>query len=32
MASAKKAGLVLLSETAPVPTHFIAVFGVPESK
>jgi ubiquinone/menaquinone biosynthesis C-methylase UbiE len=30
MASAKKAGLVVLSETAPVPTHFIAVFGVPE--
>ena len=29
MANAKKAGLVLLSESTPVPTHFIAVFGVP---
>jgi ubiquinone/menaquinone biosynthesis C-methylase UbiE len=28
MAAAKKAGLVLISETTPVPTHFIAVFGV----
>lgn len=28
MASAQKAGLVLISESTPVPTHFIAVFGV----
>jgi hypothetical protein len=27
MASAQKAGLVLISESTPVPTHFIAVFG-----
>ena len=26
MAAAKKAGLVLLSDTAPMPSHFIAVF------
>ena len=32
MASAKKAGLVLISESTPVPTHFIAVFGVEEPK
>jgi cyclopropane fatty-acyl-phospholipid synthase-like methyltransferase len=29
MASAKKAGLELQSESTPVPTHFIAVFVVP---
>lgn len=32
MASAKKAGLVLIDETTPVPTHFIAVFGVEAKK
>lgn len=32
MASAKKAGLVLIEETTPVPTHFIAVFGVEAKK
>jgi cyclopropane fatty-acyl-phospholipid synthase-like methyltransferase len=32
MANAKKAGLVLVSESTPVPTHFIAVFTVPEAK
>ena len=32
MANAKKAGLVLVSEATPVPTHFIAVFNVPEAK
>ena len=29
MANAKKAGLELVSESTPVPTHFIAVFTVP---
>lgn len=32
MANAKKAGLELVSESTPVPTHFIAVFVVPEAK
>ena len=32
MANAKKAGLVLVSEATPVPTHFIAVFNVVETK
>jgi ubiquinone/menaquinone biosynthesis C-methylase UbiE len=32
MANAKKAGLVLVSESTPVPTHFIAVFTVAEAK
>lgn len=32
MAAAKKAGLELLAESAPVTTHFIAVFVVPEAK
>lgn len=32
MASAKKAGLELQSESTPVPTHFIAVFVAPEGK
>ncbi|HUS29989.1 MAG TPA: class I SAM-dependent methyltransferase [Kofleriaceae bacterium] len=32
MASAKKAGLVLLTETTPVPTHFIAVFTTEAKK
>jgi len=32
MANAKKAGLVLLTQSTPVPTHFIAVFTVGESK
>ena len=32
MANAKKAGLVLLTQSAPVPTHFIAVFTVAEPK
>lgn len=32
MAAARKAGLTLLSESAPVPTHFIAVFVAPEAK
>jgi ubiquinone/menaquinone biosynthesis C-methylase UbiE len=32
MASAQKAGLVLISESTPVPTHFIAVFGVEAKK
>ena len=32
MANAKKAGLVLQSESTPVPTHFIAVFTVAEAK
>lgn len=33
MANAKKAGLELVSESTPVPTHFIAVFRVaPEGK
>ncbi|MEO8702863.1 MAG: methyltransferase [Kofleriaceae bacterium] len=30
MAAAQKAGLKLASESAPVPTHFIAVFVVPD--
>ena len=30
-ANAKKAGLELVSESTPVPTHFIAVFVVPEA-
>ena len=29
MAAAKKAGLTLLSDSTPVPTHFIAIFVVP---
>jgi 2-polyprenyl-3-methyl-5-hydroxy-6-metoxy-1,4-benzoquinol methylase len=29
MAAAQKAGLVVLSESTPVPTHFIAVFTAP---
>jgi precorrin-6B methylase 2 len=32
MAAAKKAGLVLITESTPVPTHFIAVFGVETKK
>ncbi len=32
MAAARKAGLVLQSESTPVPTHFIAVFVSGESK
>ncbi len=32
MASALKGGLVLISESTPVPTHFIAVFGVEAKK
>ncbi len=33
MAAARKAGLALLSESSPVPTHFIAVFTTaPEAK
>jgi ubiquinone/menaquinone biosynthesis C-methylase UbiE len=32
MANAKKAGLELISESTPVPTHFIAVFRVAEAK
>ncbi len=32
LAMAKKAGLVLQSESTPVPTHFIAVFGPPAAK
>ncbi len=32
MAAAKKAGLLLKSESNPVPTHFIAVFVVPDPK
>jgi ubiquinone/menaquinone biosynthesis C-methylase UbiE len=32
MANAKKSGLVLVSESTPVPTHFIAVFTVSEAK
>lgn len=32
MANARKAGLELVSESTPVPTHFIAVFRVPEAK
>lgn len=32
MAAGEKAGLVLQSESTPVPTHFIAVFVAPESK
>jgi cyclopropane fatty-acyl-phospholipid synthase-like methyltransferase len=32
MANVKKAGLELVSESTPVPTHFIAVFVVPEAK
>jgi ubiquinone/menaquinone biosynthesis C-methylase UbiE len=32
MAAAKKAGLVLKSESNPVSTHFIAVFTVPDKK
>jgi 2-polyprenyl-3-methyl-5-hydroxy-6-metoxy-1,4-benzoquinol methylase len=32
MAAAKKAGLLLKSESNPVPTHFIAVFVVPDAK
>jgi 2-polyprenyl-3-methyl-5-hydroxy-6-metoxy-1,4-benzoquinol methylase len=31
MAAAQKAGLKLKSESAPVPTHFIAVFVLPEA-
>ena len=30
MAAAQKAGLTLISESTPVPTHFIAVFGPPK--
>jgi 2-polyprenyl-3-methyl-5-hydroxy-6-metoxy-1,4-benzoquinol methylase len=30
MAAAQKAGLVVLSESTPVPTHFIAVFTAPK--
>jgi 2-polyprenyl-3-methyl-5-hydroxy-6-metoxy-1,4-benzoquinol methylase len=29
MAACQKAGLVLLTESTPVPTHFIAVFTAP---
>ena len=32
MAAGQKAGLELLSESTPVPTHFIAVFVVPTKK
>jgi cyclopropane fatty-acyl-phospholipid synthase-like methyltransferase len=32
MANAKKAGLTLVSESTPVPTHFIAVFTASEAK
>ena len=32
MASAQGAGLTLLTESTPVPTHFIAVFTAPEVK
>lgn len=32
MEAAKKAGLVLQSESTPVPTHFIAVFTAPPEK
>jgi 2-polyprenyl-3-methyl-5-hydroxy-6-metoxy-1,4-benzoquinol methylase len=32
MAAGQKAGLVLLTESTPVPTHFIAVFTAPEEK
>ena len=32
MAAGQKAGLVLQSESTPVPTHFIAVFVAPPSK
>ncbi len=32
MAAARKAGLVLQSESTPVPTHFIAVFVSGDSK
>jgi hypothetical protein len=32
MADAQKAGLVLESESAPVPSHFIAVFVPPRPK
>ena len=32
MESARKAGLVLVSESTPVPTHFIAVFVLPGAK
>lgn len=32
LASARKAGLELVSESTPVPTHFIAVFVVPGAK
>src|SRR5262249_49279127 len=32
MANAKKAGLVLKSDTNPIPTHFIAVFVVGDTK
>lgn len=32
MAAAKKAGLVLQSESTPMPSHFIAVFSAPEAK
>jgi 2-polyprenyl-3-methyl-5-hydroxy-6-metoxy-1,4-benzoquinol methylase len=31
MAAAKKAGLLLKSESNPVPTHFVAVFVLPDS-
>lgn len=32
MSNAKKAGLSLVSESTPVPTHFIAVYIVPEAQ
>ena len=32
MADAQKAGLELISESTPVPTHFMAVFGAPGGK
>jgi len=32
MEAARKAGLVLKSESTPIPTHFIAVFIVGEPK
>lgn len=31
MSNARKAGLTLVSESTPVPTHFIAVYVVPEA-
>jgi ubiquinone/menaquinone biosynthesis C-methylase UbiE len=30
LAAAKKAGLVLISETTPVPSHFVAIFQLPK--